>query len=237
MIADHKTIGRGPVPDTSIIAKSLHPTRAASLLNEHDVLLSCKESIKLSGRQGDSPGRRGGRSGQGSLVRPLASLLDRFYGVVLRRRTAQGLLDGARVHREPVGRWLGRRGQAISSGLASLERLTRNLEIVGRDLKGVIVHHDKDSVYTSYAWLQRVLLEENGRLSYAEHGAKDNPHVESFWGRFKTENAEVLLACETESEVASVVDDRLAYFNRARRHSALGWLPEKPRPLGVVFLL
>lgn len=27
-------------------------------------------------------------------------------------------------------------------------------------LSEVIVHHDKDSVYTSYAWLQRLLLEE-----------------------------------------------------------------------------
>lgn len=44
-----------------------------------------------------------------------------------------------------------------------------------------------------------------------------------FWGRFKTENAEVLLACDTLVEVASVIDDRLAYYNRARHHSALDY--------------
>ncbi len=114
--------------------------------------------------------------------------------------------------------------------LASLDILTRNLGAVGRDLKGVIVHHDKDSVYTSYAWLRRVLLEEDGRLSYAEHGAKDNPWIESFWGRFKTENADVLLACETLVEVASVVDDRLVYYNEARRHSSLDY----KRPMEVL---
>ena len=124
-------------------------------------------------------------------------------------------------------RWAG--GWAVGArrcrqlALKSLDTLTRNLGVVGRDLKGVIVHHDKDSVYTSYAWLRRVLLDEGGRLSYAEHGAKDNPWIESFWGRFKTENADLLLACETLIEVASVVDDRLVYYNEARRHSSLDY--------------
>ena len=101
---------------------------------------------------------------------------------------------------------------------------------MGRTLKGVLVHHDKGSVYTSYAWLQRVLLDEHGRLSYAERGAKDNPWIESFWGRFKTENADLLLGCETLAEVTSVVDDRLVYYNEARRHS---WLDYK-RPMEVL---
>ena len=109
--------------------------------------------------------------------------------------------------------------------LASLSRLTGNLGVVGRDLNDVIVHQDKDSVYTSYAWLQRVLLQENGRLSYAEEGAKDNPWIESFWGRFKTENADLLLACETLWEIETVVADRLVYYNEARRHSSLDYKP------------
>ena len=114
--------------------------------------------------------------------------------------------------------------------LASLSRLTGNLGVVGRDLNDVIVHQDKDSVYTSYAWLQRVLLQENGRLSYAEHGAKDNPWIESFWGRFKTENADLLLSCETLAEVEAVVADRLVYYNEARRHSSLDY----KRPMEVL---
>ncbi len=131
-------------------------------------------------------------------------------------------------------RWAG--GWAVAArrsrqlALESLDTLTRNLGVVGRNLTGVIVHHDKDSVYTSYAWLRRVLLEKDGRLSYAEHGAKDNPWIESFWGRFKTENADLLLACETLTEVASVVDDRLVYYNEARRHSSLDY----KRPVEVL---
>ena len=59
---------------------------------------------------------------------------------------------------------------------------------------------------------------------------KDNLWIESFWGRFKTENAEVLLACDTESEVASVVEERLVYYNRARCHSALDY----KRPMEIL---
>ena len=131
-------------------------------------------------------------------------------------------------------RWAG--GWAVGArrcrqlALASLDTLTGNLGDAGRDLKGVIVHHDKDSVYTSYAWLRRVLLEEDGRLSYAEEGAKDNPWIESFWGRFKTENADLLLACETLAEIETVVADRLVYYNEARRHSSLDY----KRPMEVL---
>ncbi len=42
-------------------------------------------------------------------------------------------------------------------------------------------------------------------------------------GRFKTENEDLLLACETLAEVETVVDDRLVYYNEARRHSSLDY--------------
>jgi len=46
-----------------------------------------------------------------------------------------------------------------------------------------------------YAWLKRVLLKEGAIVSYAQHGAKDNPWIESFWRRFKTENGDAFHAC------------------------------------------
>jgi transposase InsO family protein len=92
-------------------------------------------------------------------------------------------------------------------------------------LSEVIVHHDKDSVYTSYRWLKRLLLQEGARISYAERGAKDNPWIESFWGRFETENGELLLQAQTLEEVRMIVAGQLDYYNRKRRHSALGYRP------------
>jgi hypothetical protein len=78
-----------------------------------------------------------------------------------------------------VGRSLSQPGevlQAVDSlreGMASL---------AGETLSGVLIHHDKDSVYTSHVWLYRLPLEEGTRLSYAQRGAKDYPWIESFWG-------------------------------------------------------
>ncbi len=57
---------------------------------------------------------------------------------------------------------------------------------------------------------------EKARLSYAERGAKDNPWIESFWGRFETENGELILEAETLEEVKTIVGDQLDYYNRRR---------------------
>ena len=84
-------------------------------------------------------------------------------------------------------------------------------------LEGVVIHHDRDSVYTSHDWLRQVLSIDRGRLSYAQHGARDNPWIESFWGRFKTENASVLWEAETLDEVVDIVGRQMAYYNRERR--------------------
>lgn len=75
-----------------------------------------------------------------------------------------------------------------------------------------------------------VLLGEKARLSYAERGAKDNPWIESFWGRFETENGELILQAETLEEVRKIVEEQLEYYNHKRRHSALDYR----RPYEVV---
>jgi hypothetical protein len=85
------------------------------------------------------------------------------------------------------------------------------------DLSGIIGHHDKDSIYTSYSWLKRLLLEERVRLSYAEWRAKDNPWIESFWSRFETENGGLILEAQTLGEVKTIVGEQLDYCNHRRR--------------------
>jgi putative transposase len=117
-------------------------------------------------------------------------------------------------------------GASRNRGLAleALRSLREGMALVGRpSLRGAIVHHDKDSVYTSYRWLEEVLLKDGARISYAQAGAKDNPWIESFWGRFETENGELILEAETLEEVRTIVSEQLEYYNRRRRHSALGY--------------
>ncbi len=90
---------------------------------------------------------------------------------------------------------------------------------------GMIVHHDQDSVYTSYDWTGQLLLQDRGRLSYALNGAKDNPEMESFNGRFKTEGHSLFLEAHNIAELHTVVAKRMRYYNTKRRHSSIGYLP------------
>ena len=132
------------------------------------------------------------------------------------------------------GRWAGgfsvgdSRNRALALG--ALSSLQEEMASLDEDLAGIVIHHDRDSVYTSYLWLEKLLLEERVRVSYAKRGARDNPWIESFWGRFETENGELILEAKTLEEVERIVAQQLDYYNRKRRHSALNYR----RPYEVV---
>lgn len=108
--------------------------------------------------------------------------------------------------------------------LAAWMRAKAGLKRRGRSWRGIIVHHDQDPVYTSYAWVRQLLVVDKVRVSYALQGARDNPAMESFHGRFKVENRSLLLDAETREELVLVVRDRIRYYNRVRRHSSLGMI-------------
>lgn len=93
---------------------------------------------------------------------------------------------------------------------------------LGFPLKGLILHQDQDPVYTSYAWVRQLIIKDKARLSFAEAGARENPVMESFFGRFKTENRSLFLDCQTLEELRKVVKERIIYYNNQRRHSSLG---------------
>jgi putative transposase len=93
----------------------------------------------------------------------------------------------------------------------------------GVDPSSIIVHHDQDPVFTSYCWTAQLLLNDCVRISYAFNGARDNPEMESFFSRFKTENKSLLLDAHTLEELKILVDERMAYHNGERRHSTIGY--------------
>ena len=107
--------------------------------------------------------------------------------------------------------------------LFCLDQLQNNLACLDRRLKDILIHHDRDSVYTSYDWLHRVLIKERAGISFAMNGAKDNPWIESFWGRFKTENKTLIMQAESLAELQDVTQKQMTYYNQARRHSALSY--------------
>ena len=88
---------------------------------------------------------------------------------------------------------------------------------------GMIIHHDQDAVFTSYDWTGQLLVKDKVRVSYALRGAKDNPEMESFTGRFKEENHSLFLDAQSVAELAAAVDERMRYYNLERRHSTIDY--------------
>ncbi len=131
-----------------------------------------------------------------------------------------------------VGAAVGERANTVLA-LKAWDRASQQLARFNRSTEGLIVHHDQDPVFTSMDWTRRLLLRDGVRLSYALHGARDNPEMESFWGRFKTENRSLLLDAQSLQALGIVIDERLRYFNEQRRHSTLdyetplGWLRKR----------
>jgi transposase InsO family protein len=90
--------------------------------------------------------------------------------------------------------------------------------------EGMIMHHDQDSVYTGHMWTGQLLLKDKVRLSYALNGAKDNPEMESFNGRFKQEGNSLFLDAGDMEELKLVISRQMKYYNTKRRHSSLGYV-------------
>jgi transposase InsO family protein len=89
----------------------------------------------------------------------------------------------------------------------------------------MVMHHDRDPVYTGYGWTSQLLLKDDLRLSYTLGSAKDNPEIESFNGRFKTEGRSLFLGAAAIGELIAVVNERFQHYNTKRRHSSIGCLP------------
>ena len=107
--------------------------------------------------------------------------------------------------------------------LEAWEHARETLRYQGVDLEGVTVHHDQDPVFTSYVWTSQLLLKDHIRVSYALNGARDNPEMEAFNSRFKTENRSLLLDAQTLEELQILVSERIDYYNNERRHSSIAY--------------
>jgi putative transposase len=124
--------------------------------------------------------------------------------------------------RTSVGWALGERANR-DLALTAWQTATAQLREWGLDPAGRILHHDQDSVYTSYRWTGQLLLADRVRLSYSLSGAKDNPYIESFFSRFKQEGDSEFLEALTIDELQEVIARRMKFYNEVRYHSALGY--------------
>ena len=115
-------------------------------------------------------------------------------------------------------------GESADTKLAmeAWEKAKFMLKRLGQKVEGIIIHHDQDGVYIGYRWLYQVAVEDKVRISYSEDGARDNVYTESFIGRFKSENRLLFWEQDDFEALEEVIKVRVRYFNRVRRHSALG---------------
>lgn len=108
-----------------------------------------------------------------------------------------------------------------SLALETWNKAKKGIRRLGFPIEGLILHSDQDPVYTGYQWNHQLLIKDRARLSFAMAGAKENPHMESFFGRFKKENKSLFSDCQTIDELKTVVSERIIYYNTKRRHSSL----------------
>jgi putative transposase len=107
------------------------------------------------------------------------------------------------------------------------EQVRKRMRSLGEKLDEKIIHHDLDSVYTSYRWLEAILLGDDMRISYSKIGAKGNPWIESLWGRTKAEIGSRITEASSLPALRTVFDERFRYYNQERRHSSIGQIPPR----------
>jgi putative transposase len=178
-------------------------------------------------RHAGPAGLLGRYEGSADLVRgrefpPLEAFSTDFTELVYGNGRKAWLMAFVDVHSKLVAGWVVDSARNRELALRSLDGLVKSLKQLGITPVGRTVHHDKDSVYTSYAWLGKLLLDLRMLVSFSENGARHNPWIESLWSRTKHECASRLAEAESLDDVFAVVDQHFNYHNHERRHSALG---------------
>lgn len=131
------------------------------------------------------------------------------------------------VHLDEFGKmilgWRLSASASVSLVLDSFHRASQKIRSVAGDLKGLVVHQDRGSVYTSDAYV-RTVSSRGCLLSFSRRGEPgDNAVNEAFFSRLKVEWADVFYEARTFEELERLVGNAIAYYNKGRYHSSLGY--------------
>ncbi|MHA1380984.1 MAG: integrase core domain-containing protein, partial [Candidatus Helarchaeota archaeon] len=58
--------------------------------------------------------------------------------------------------------------------LRAWRQAKQTLKRLSQKVKDTIIHHDQDGVYIGHKWLYQVVVKDEARGSYSEHGARGN---------------------------------------------------------------
>lgn len=117
-------------------------------------------------------------------------------------------------------------------GLAMADHMRTELTLDALDMAlvqqrpapGVMHHSDRGSQYTSYAYQQRLRDVEMITSMSRTGNCLDNAPMESFWATLKRECADYVFSTHDQAR-AEIFGYIMGFYNRTRRHSALGYLP------------
>ena len=131
------------------------------------------------------------------------------------------------VHLDEFGKmiwaWRLSASASVSLVLDSFHRAIRKIRSDAGELRGLVVHQDRGSVYTSDAYV-RTVSSRGCLLSFSRRGEPgDNAVNESFFSRLKAEWAGVFYEAQTFADLHRLVGRAIAYYNKERYHSSLGY--------------
>ncbi len=108
---------------------------------------------------------------------------------------------------------------------ARLVRQALQMALFQRELGAGLVHHsDRGSEYASKSY-QDMLHQRGIQVSMSRKGdCYDNAMIESFWGTLKDEGIGQTIYQTREEAKTAVFDSIEVFYNRKRKHSALGYL-------------
>jgi transposase InsO family protein len=137
------------------------------------------------------------------------------------------LMAAARLESKYVPGWAVGPSANRKLAMRCWEQVRERMQNLGEGLDEKIIHHDLDSVYTSYRWLRAILLGDDMRISYSESGARGNPWIESLWGRTKAEVGSRITEASSLPALRTVFDKRFICYDRERRHPSIGYVPPR----------
>lgn len=120
--------------------------------------------------------------------------------------------------------WAVGKSDNTALALTAWQQLKRQRRRWKTPVKELIVHQDRDPVFTGFEWVGR-LAEDGAVFSYTLNGFKGNPEMESFNGHFKGDLKSLVADGRTLAEVKQVVAKQIRYYNWQRRHSSIDYLP------------
>lgn len=102
----------------------------------------------------------------------------------------------------------------------AFKKAAKKLISWGVDVSKTYFHQDQGSAYKAYEYVRMIVIQTKANISYSRVGTPgDNPEMESFFGRFKSDWRDAFLQAETREEVIQLINKAILYYNTKRIHS------------------